>query len=192
MDSFFKRSLTLIELLVAAALIGLLVVGISSLDSYFRFHLTASDRRVQIQNELAFVLEDMGKNVVRATGNVNDPIIVDLTPASNGFRVKVDVSDPNTWIEYTRSGNKIQRKVGTGSAEDLNRGNIILDPTTEPTKPVAKEGFIYSVISDAVTGGVVGIYVSLIARYDPTQNTSLDNPEIATAARFYSRSASSR
>ena len=63
-----KRAITLIELLIAISLVGVLAIGISSVDTYTHFHLMSSDRRAQIQNEASYVLEHIAKNI---TGTAN-------------------------------------------------------------------------------------------------------------------------
>lgn len=63
-----EYAITLIELLIATSLIGVLVVGISSLYTYTHFHLRGSDYRAQLQNEASYVLEHMAKNI---TGTAN-------------------------------------------------------------------------------------------------------------------------
>ncbi len=73
MDYSFRRSITLVELLVAVVLVGLLVLGISSLDVFSRFHLLTADRRVQLQNEASLCIERIAKDVERGIGTASDP-----------------------------------------------------------------------------------------------------------------------
>jgi hypothetical protein len=97
MGIFLKYSITLVELLVAVILIGLLIFGISSLDTYARFHLIESDRRVQVQNETFYVLEHMAKNITGtpdkggAIGDINQsPIDRTDIDGDSAIRIRVD------------------------------------------------------------------------------------------------------
>lgn len=64
-----NKSITLTELLIAISLLGLLVIGLSSIDTFSRFHLMTSDRRAKLQHDAAFVLGHMSKEIARAIGN---------------------------------------------------------------------------------------------------------------------------
>ena len=97
-----KYATSLTELLVAIALIGLLVLGISSLDTYSRFHLLDSDRRVQIQNDVSYVLEHMAKNITGtanrggAIGDVNQQTINTAVPIQGDPTIRIWVdNNPN-------------------------------------------------------------------------------------------------
>ena len=174
MGILFKHSITLVELLLAVALIGLLIVGISSLDSFARLNLITSDRRVQLQNELTLVLEDMSRSIFRATGNNIDRGIASIP---NGFQVRVDNNNTpedytdDDWIDYTLSGNRINK-----DAASLNTRDIIISPG----------GFNFTILDQGI-----GIEISLVGRFDPTQNVSIDNPGLEMRTKIYSRSASS-
>lgn len=95
MNIFLKHSITLVELLVAVSLLGLLIVGISSLDTYARLHLVTSDRSAQVQNEISYVLEHMAKQISKAIGNRaipgEDPVdLADIT-GDNAIKVYIDL-----------------------------------------------------------------------------------------------------
>ena len=178
-----ERSITLVELLIAMLLVGIVLVGIATLENYTRFHLISSQRRVELQNELSFILEDMSKNIIRATGDINDSGIEDLVPidGSIGFRVRIDDNTPptpskyndDTTIRYTLVGNEI-RKDGVG----LSARDIIINPG----------GFVYS--QPPLDNGI-GIEITLTGRYDTTRAASLNNPQLELKTKVYSHSASS-
>lgn len=63
------KSVTLIELLVAVSILGLLVIGLSNIDTFSHFQVISSDRRAKLQHDAAYVLEHMSKNVARGIGN---------------------------------------------------------------------------------------------------------------------------
>lgn len=69
MKPLLKRSITLIELLIAITLLSLIVLGFSSIDLFSRNQVLTADRRAQVQNEVAYVLEHMTKELNNAIGN---------------------------------------------------------------------------------------------------------------------------
>lgn len=95
-----KRGVTLLELLIAIALLGIMVVGLSSIETFSRYQITGSDRRVQLQQNAAFVMEHMAKNINRAMGNrvISNPVdgkfsIGDCAPQVFTFGIKVDTNN---------------------------------------------------------------------------------------------------
>ena len=106
MKTLLKDGLTLVELLIAVALIGILAVGISSLATYANFFLVSSDRRAQVQNEASFVLEHMAKHLGQAISSVDYPGVIML--GTSRIRVRLDRNGngqpdddgANDWIAY--------------------------------------------------------------------------------------------
>ena len=91
MRSFTQKSVTLLELLISIVLIGLVILGLSNIESFCRNQLLSSDRRLKVQNEASFVLDHMAKQIGRAISDPeSDPIIVPV--ASNCFKVLVDAN----------------------------------------------------------------------------------------------------
>jgi hypothetical protein len=82
-----NKSVTLLELLIAISLLGLLVIGISSIETFSRHQLTATNIRSKLQNEVSFLLEHMAKNINVAIGDVvNYPV----SEISDGIKIRVD------------------------------------------------------------------------------------------------------
>lgn len=95
---------TLVELLIATVLLVVVVLGFSSIEMFGRFHMTSSDKRTQIQNEASFVLEDMAKQISKATGYRNNPA-VDTGDISgdSAIRIYIDSNQDgqgDRWIAY--------------------------------------------------------------------------------------------
>ena len=89
-----KHSVTLIELLIATTLIGLLSLAIWSIDSFVHHHLIDSDRRAVIQNEASRVLEYMVKYTSRAVGSSTQlPIDRSNIGADSALRVWIDFNN---------------------------------------------------------------------------------------------------
>ena len=71
----YKRSVTLVELLVAIVILGFLVVGIANIDRFSRSQLQYDDQRVSLQNEASSVLEHMQKALAQAIGDFNQAAV---------------------------------------------------------------------------------------------------------------------
>ncbi|MFC1657901.1 PilW family protein [Candidatus Omnitrophota bacterium] len=106
MKIFLQDALTLVELLIAVALIGILTVAISSLATYANFNLLHSDRSKQMQDEAYFVLEHMAGRLGQAIGSVGSPGVI----ISGTDRIKVrldrngngqpDDDGVDDWVAY--------------------------------------------------------------------------------------------
>jgi len=76
-----KRGITLIELLISLVLMTMIVLSFASFDLYGRYHVLTADRRARVQNDVAFVLEHMTKEISKAEGDVNhQPILIPSPP----------------------------------------------------------------------------------------------------------------
>ena len=85
------KSVTLLELLIAMSLLGLLVIGISSIETFSRYQLTSAGIRSRLQSEVSFLLEHMAKNINRAIGDYNN---YPITNISDGIKIRID-SNPD-------------------------------------------------------------------------------------------------
>jgi len=103
-----SKSITLIELLIATALVSVIVLGLSSIDIFSRHHVLTSERRIKLQNEVSYIIDHMTKNLSQAFGNtvidpVNDPstddvvdvLLCDGNPPNVGVAVYVEDIDGN-------------------------------------------------------------------------------------------------
>lgn len=61
--------MTLLELLVAISLLGVVVLGINNLGVFSHNQFVYSERRTKVQNDVSRCLEHMTKNLSRAIGN---------------------------------------------------------------------------------------------------------------------------
>lgn len=177
---------------MTVVLIGVLIIAIYSMEIYAKTQLLTAERRVQLQNELVFVLTDISNNIIRATGHDQNRGIV-ATNWVLGVRVDnnpaptPDIGD-DEWMCYRRIGNNIAWRVGdpfgcpAGGYQDLCTRDIILDGTAPDP-----EGFDFSMLDRGT-----GVDVTLRSRFDVTQTQSLSNPRLDMRIRVYSRSASGR
>jgi len=91
MKLLLKKSLTLIELLVALVILSLLVIGLSSIDIFSRFHVLSADRRARSQNEATYILEHMTKQITQAIGDANhNPVQINNLPDGQITIVQID------------------------------------------------------------------------------------------------------
>lgn len=84
----YRRGVTLFELIIAIVLLGLMVVGLGSIELFSHFQTIDADRRATLQNDVSYILEFIAKDIVRAVGNLaGDSPIERYT--SNGERIKI-------------------------------------------------------------------------------------------------------
>lgn len=104
MNQPHKKSVTLLELLIAISLLGILLLAFTSIDLFSRYHVRNEDIRMQLQNEASSVIEHMSKEVVKAIGStvISGQEPVDLTAISGDTAIKV-------YIDYNQDG---QRNAG--------------------------------------------------------------------------------
>jgi len=104
MNPHLSKSVTLIELLIAVSIFALIAVGFSNIDTFSRYHVTSSDRRVKLQNDASYVLEHMAKNITGtgtrggAIGDINQPP-VNLTTIGGNNAITV-------WIDANINGTR--------------------------------------------------------------------------------------
>jgi len=97
MSPHLKKSITLLELLIAITLLSVIVLGFTSIDLFSRFHVLTADRRAKVQNEVSYVLEHMAKNITGtnirggAIGNINAlPINRANIGGNSAIRIRID------------------------------------------------------------------------------------------------------
>ncbi|HNX80688.1 MAG TPA: prepilin-type N-terminal cleavage/methylation domain-containing protein [Candidatus Omnitrophota bacterium] len=69
MNPIYKRSFTLVELIMAIILLSIITLGLSSLDVFSRVQVFSADRRTQLQQEGALIMAHIGRHVSGAIGN---------------------------------------------------------------------------------------------------------------------------
>jgi len=188
------KSLTLIELLISLLVVTIMVLSFYSLETFSHGQVINSERRIKVQNQLAYVLEHMSKYVQQASGNKNNPAIV-LT--LSGFQVRVDFRSPQVpsdlnngaWVSYSLDSNfhtlstNCSAYGATGTCgsfisetlTDKIIGNFVANAIM-PNNPT--NGFYVKV--DPL-GNLVDI--GLVGRYDTSQPPALRNPQVETKTR---------
>jgi Tfp pilus assembly protein PilW len=193
------KSLSLVELLVALSLFTLIVLGFGSIDMFGRVHLLTSDRRLKLQNNVAFVVEHMAKSLSGtdiaggAIGDINnypvEPIIISV---NSGIAIRVDsnkngkLDGEDKQVAYIYSSADYQiwyysDASITDSYDVLTGSHIRPDFSTTTTQPT------YCSYNSSQNY----IELQLTASWDPAgiQGT-IDNPQIIRKDNLYMPSVS--
>lgn len=107
---FLNKGVTLAELIIAVILLSVVVLTVSSIDRFSRFHLATSQRRAELQNLVSYVLEHMSKNFVNAIGNEK------ITGANSVVIVQLDPGSESKWLFVVRDLNNNGRQDLVGDA----------------------------------------------------------------------------
>ncbi|MDD4955722.1 MAG: prepilin-type N-terminal cleavage/methylation domain-containing protein [Candidatus Omnitrophica bacterium] len=104
-----KRAVTLMELIMAIALMGVVILGVASFDVGSRRFLQASERKAKVLNEATLIMDRISKDALVAVGDRNNPAIVP-NAAGNGMTIRVgnDVGVVHI-VTYTLVGAQIIR-----------------------------------------------------------------------------------
>ena len=181
------RSVSLLELLTAIALITIVILGIASIEIFSRHHVLSSDRRAKLQNEASLALEHMTKHISDAIGNTasSEPPFV-LYADNKGIRVRtdsnrdgrVDVND--VWIAYRHED--IGSPVTDSAIRYYPTAGTGVSPSGTP-QPIARKVVIGSTGFELTTEGRT-IEVKITCRWHPNQAVSVDNPEVTMRSKI--------
>ncbi len=70
-----NKAITLIELLIAITLLGMVIWGASSIEVFSRSQFFIADRKAKIQNEASYVLSHVSKQLAESIGDINTPAV---------------------------------------------------------------------------------------------------------------------
>ncbi|HQQ06920.1 MAG TPA: hypothetical protein PLP56_08090 [Candidatus Omnitrophota bacterium] len=91
------RAMTLMGLMVALVLLGMIVLGIMNLEIFCKHAFTTTDRKTKVMNEATYVIEHMSKHLGAAIGDGND-FPIDDEPAVGGCDRLI-----RAWTKYNTS-----------------------------------------------------------------------------------------
>ena len=189
MTHFLKRSVTLLELLLASSLVGLLILAISSLATFAKFNLISFDRRAQLQNESSYVLEHIAKyitgqkSVGGAIGDINQPPI-DITSGISGdtaLKAYID-SDSNGQRDPDTTDKQIAYRYRSPAYQvwfyenytDFNDTYLVVANKVTDFTPAYSQGDNY-------------LELQITACWDPDESSgncgSFDNPQVGMRTR---------
>jgi len=115
MSPYPNKSLTLLELLIAITLIGVVALGFFSIDLFSRHQVISSERLIIVQSDVSYILDHMQKEISKAVGNeridgVDNVIDIDdhVGWEMAGIKIYIDANgngrrDPlgyDRWINY--------------------------------------------------------------------------------------------
>lgn len=101
-----NTGLTLIELLLASALLSVVILGVSAIDFYYRNQAMGQESRLRAQQEASLVLEHMTRNLSLVMGsavlggidfNPGPRLKARIDRNNNGV---IDAADDVAWIGY--------------------------------------------------------------------------------------------
>ena len=190
MSAKLRKSVTLIELLIAISLLAVMILGINSIDVFSRFHFFSTDRRAKLQNDVSYCLEHMTKYFFYAIGNESLPgmanSVVFISPNSSNTSILSVFVDANgsgvkdagdTWSGYLFNSNA-HKLTYYAQCADSACSIAAGSPLVLSSKITA-----FSAVKDFTKGPYVN--VSLTACWDPTQTTATcgtsDNPSVTMA-----------
>lgn len=175
------NAITLLELLIAIVLLAIMVIGFFSIDLFTHSQVLISERRTKLQNEMSYTLEHMSKAMNRVSGSKvigQNPIYI---TADTDIRMYIDTSgngQGDTWIAY---------RLFTGASPTdyqvrycSNCPNSACGTCSSGWEVISKR------ILQFVPVNTVDNYVKvdLVARWQPGQASSVDNPEVTMRTRI--------
>ncbi len=193
-----KKSVTLLELLIAIVLLSIVTIGLSSIDLFSRGHVLNSQRRTTLQNEASLALEHMTKQITRAIGNTQiDPAVIRYNNNDRGIMVRIDdhplpsgngrIDSDDSWVAYrqeppaiteiryyTNAGNGQNPR---GSFEVIATNVVVRDSSGFPGLR-----FIGNFNANQLQDNFIEVLIT--CRWLPDQPASVDNPEVQLHARI--------
>jgi hypothetical protein len=173
-----KRSITLLEMILAMSLLGTILIATTGIDLAARSFFKASDYRVRVANDLSFIFDHIQSFAALSSG-WQDSAGYSI-PSNSTLRIRLDGSTPNqfddasdTWVEY--------------DFNSVNNTIVFCDNFVVGTGCVGSSEILSSRIvpnSDSspfftVSGADSTLSLDISARYDPDSSASRrDNPEI--------------
>jgi len=201
-----NRSFSLLELVISLVLVTMIVLGVTSIQTFSRNHVITSDRRARLQNQLYYLLEHTSKNLSRAIGNeviggANSVIDINDSTGVPGetYRIKAYIDDGNGrrnastpaedyWIAY--------RYIGSGSGS--NRYQVqYCGKCASKLCDICSFAGGWETIADNIISFIpnkpvnpLGILkdnfvaIDIKGRHDATKAIDINNPEISMSNRI--------
>jgi type II secretory pathway component PulJ len=178
------KSITLLELLIALAILSAVVMGLYSIEIFSRNQLRAVDRRAKLQIEVSYVLEHMAKNINRAIGDATNP------PTSYAVANATIGPDPavTIWIDYNNNSKRdsapedrqIAYRYQTASSEARYYPDYSGSPASNETIGKSISVFGWSLTSNY-------LFVNVTACWDPASSSTCgtpNNPAVTMKSRI--------
>ncbi|MDD2703540.1 MAG: prepilin-type N-terminal cleavage/methylation domain-containing protein [Candidatus Omnitrophica bacterium] len=92
------KAVTLIELLISLVILGLVMVGFSSLDLFSSRQVVAANKILKTQNDAAYITEFIVKETMKAVGDfASPPVRMISVGGETGIAFKIDVNENGRW-----------------------------------------------------------------------------------------------
>jgi hypothetical protein len=187
-----KKSISLIELLIAISLLSLIIIGAGSFHLASSQFLHSSERKTEVLNEMTYILEHMQKYVMQASGDINNPGIDSQNlPTQKRLHIRLanntpdDLSDDD-WVTYRyfTQGANIYTLQFCPPRQDINNCNNweeLSERLIARSGGGDAPGFNFSTYEDDSSLDVNMVRVdSIILRYDPDNNIDTsENPQVS-------------
>lgn len=127
-----NKAITLMELIVAISLLGVIILGVASFDLGSRQMFKSSERKTQVMNEAALILDRIAKDAITGIGDVGNPAIaVNATTLDirqdNGDGVR-NAGDTIVSYVFSSGAYTLTRAIGAAPAETIS--NKVVSFTT--------------------------------------------------------------
>ena len=167
---------TLTELIVSIILLGLIILASSSAEIASRQFFNATEEQVAVQDEAKIAMHHMVKYISQGVGSLDSPGYT--LYGNNRIRVRIDgrltgVTDGR----YTGAPNDATIEYEFDDSQNV----IIFDPNADDFSVGDKENLTLPVIANChflVGGSINQIEIQVVARENPSQAESPDNPQI--------------
>ena len=184
-----RRSVTLVELLLAMSLLAVIVIATTGIDLAARNFFRATKNRVELINELGFILDHMHKYASMAHGwDGNRGIAVISTRAE----IRLDAGTPgnfsdDTWVAYRYVGGN--NKLWFCDDWDLDASNCtagVRELLSERIVANAGAGPLFN-----LTASNESLVVDITGRYDPGEAAGFrKNPQVNLQTTIFLRGQS--
>lgn len=184
---FTKKTsaVTLIELLIAISLLGLVILSTTSVEMFARKQMKTTDMQTQLLNEVSPAIEHIVKNISLGIGDKNDPgIKVYPTGKAPYLQIRQDINktpsdySDDIWCEYKSNSFSLPDAPSIRYDPNINDGNsdnyqVIVRKVTD---------FTFALV-DTNNNGIATddnlVQFSVTVRKDPTKAIDpINNPEV--------------
>lgn len=201
-----NHSVTLLELLLAISLLGLMVLAFYNVDLFSRYQLHTADKRAKVQNEASYALEHIAREISKAIGSYTPanqrPIDIESIAGDTILEARIDsdndhrVSAGDKWIAYRYTGNTGSDKYQIWYCPQCsNKPCADCTPNWNDSSNVLARnitGFDLMYPNDDPPNDYSCVHVTIIGRWDATQAASSDNPQVTLHSRIHMPATSSR
>ncbi len=195
MTKILNRAMTLVELSLSIAILGLLILGITSFTTYCKTQVFDTRKRAFVQNELNNALEYISRDVVNAQHNgIPDAGDVGGIQAFFTFAlVDVDIAGG----DYLGGGRSLWINTDTAAiGYHLAFGRLERSSNASHGAPGSPNGWFYTTEpvvvefdADVLDDDVSAVNIRLVGRYNYKEPASPNNPEVVLETVIRSRSA---